>query len=357
MIKSHVCLKRILPILVALLIAVQCQESSSQPTDQAANLSSSNGTSNQRLNQPTNQPAVLLFPPIQPGDGSDLMDRLLEKGVLRVGIRVWPEAVFAPPAFRGISNAATGGTLNGFEVDVARRLAEGLGLELELVEAYPPVIVSDDWRGEWDIALASLVPFDQPLEQTATSIAYSNPYGYFPMGVLVPADNNNIQSVSDLSGRRVGMLEHSAYQRLLSPQDPPLTFRGQPLLLEIPADVQPVALSNLLKAIRQLGQPAEDKEAEVEAIFGPVPILEEAVKSDIPVKLAPQAQNLGYQPVAVATVPQDGLKVDRLLVEINTVLAYLQQKGYLAEIYFRWYRQDYSQWPPTPGQDSPDAQH
>jgi ABC-type amino acid transport substrate-binding protein len=356
MTKSRLCLKFILPILVALLMAVQCQGSSPQATDQATNLSS-NETSNQHLNQPTNQPTVLLFPPIQPGDGSDLMDRLLEKGVLRVGIRVWPEAVFAPPAFRGISNAATGGTLNGFEVDVARLLAEGLGLELELVEAYPPVILSGDWRGEWDIALASLVPFDQPPEQTVTSIAYSNPYGYFPMGILVPAENNSIQTVSDLSGRRIGVLEYSAYQRLLSSQDPPLTFRGQPLLLEIPDDVQPVALSNLLKAIRQLGQPAEDKEADVEAIFGPVPILEEAIKSDMPVKLAPQAQNLGYQPLAVATVPQDGLKVDRLMAEINTVLDYLQQKGYLAEIYFRWYRQDYSQWPPNSGQDSSNAQH
>lgn len=356
MIKSRVCLKLILPILVALLVAVQCQDLSSQATGQTATLTS-NETSNQRLDQPAGQPTVLLFPPIQPGDGSDLLDRLLEKGVLRVGIRVWPEAMFAPPAFRGISNAATGGTLNGFEVDVARLLAEGLGLELELVEAYPPVITSGDWRGQWDIALASLVPFDQPPEQAVASLVYSNPYGYFPIGVLVPAENNNIQSVNDLSGRRVGVLEYSAYQRLVSSPDPPLTFRGQPLLLDIPNDTQPVALSNLPKAIRQLGQPADDKEAEVDAILGPVPILEEAIKSDIPVKLAPQAQNLGYQPLAVAAVPQDGLKVDRLITQINTVLDYLQQEGYLAEIYFRWYQQDYSQWPPTSRQGATDAQN
>ena len=29
--------------------------------------------------------------------------------------------------------------MNGFEVDIARLVAQGLGLELELVEAYPPV--------------------------------------------------------------------------------------------------------------------------------------------------------------------------------------------------------------------------
>jgi hypothetical protein len=31
-------------------------------------------------------------PLFQPGDGTDLMDALLERGVIRVGIRVWPEA-------------------------------------------------------------------------------------------------------------------------------------------------------------------------------------------------------------------------------------------------------------------------
>ena len=90
-------------------------------------------------------PAPVLIPPIQPGDGSDLIDRLLARGVIRVGPRVWPEAEFSPPAFRGFSNAATGGALNGFEVDIARAVAENLGLELELIEAYPPVIASGDW--------------------------------------------------------------------------------------------------------------------------------------------------------------------------------------------------------------------
>ena len=98
----------------------------------------------------------MLNPPIQPGDGTDLIDRLLETGIIRVGIRVWPEANFSPPAFRGASNSITGGALNGFEVDIAHLVAEGLGLELELVEAPPQVITSGNWRGEWDIALASL---------------------------------------------------------------------------------------------------------------------------------------------------------------------------------------------------------
>ena len=310
-----------------------------QPTEQPPN---------QPTSEPTAQPTIVLIPPIQPGDGSDLIDQLLESGLIRVGIRVWPEAGFSPPAFRGFSNAVTGGTLNGFEVDIARLLAEGLGLDLELVEAYPPVIASGDWRGEWDIAIASLTPFDQPPEippgQAGKPLIFSKPYGYMPLGILIPAAENNIQAASDLSGRKVGVLEHSPYQRLLSPGGQSLTVQGQPLLAaEMPPDVQAVGLSNLLKAIRQLDQPESDQEAAVQAIFGPTPIFQEAIKTDLAVKLAPQAQNLGFQPLAVATVPRDGLKVDRLLLEINKILDRLQRRGTLAEVYLRWYEQDLSQ--------------
>jgi polar amino acid transport system substrate-binding protein len=314
-------------LLLLLLLAAQCQPASQPPTQPAERSPSSPPS-----------PTLLLIPPIQPGDGSDLIDRLLERGIIRVGVRVWPGAEFSPPAFRGFSNAVTGGALNGFEVDIAWLVAEGLGLELELVEAYPPVIASGDWRDEWDIAIASLTPFDQSPE----IMAFSRPYGYTPMGVLIPAEADNVQTLGDLSNKKVGVLEYSPYQRLLTPEGRSLTVGGQPLVTPIPTDVQPIPLSNLLKAIHELGESGSEQEAQVDAIFGPAPIFQEAIKSGLPVKLAPQAQNVGFQPLAIAVVPQDGLKVDRLLAEINKILERLQQQGTLAEIYLRWYEQDLS---------------
>ncbi len=318
-------------ILLLFLIAPQCQATS--PPDVS----------------PTPQPPTpspLLIPPIQPGDGTDLIDRLLETGVLRVGIRVWPEANFSPPAFRGFSNAQTGGALNGFEIDVARRVAEGLGLELELVEAPPLVIASGDWRGKWDIAFASLVPFDQPLEDISIrNMVYSQPYGYMPLGVVVPVAQDNIQTLKQLSGRSVGVLEHSASQRLLTPTGGELTVHGQSLIPPLPADMQLVVLSNLLKAIRQLGEPGSEDTPQLDAIFGPTPIFEEAIKSDLPVRLPSEIGQVGGQPMVIATVPQDGLKVERLISEIDNVLARLQRQGDLSEIYLRWYGQDLSQPP------------
>jgi ABC-type amino acid transport substrate-binding protein len=320
-----------LAVLVWLLLlsAAQCQ---------------ANGGDDSRPTPELPTPGLVLIPPIEPGDGSDLIDRLLERGIIRVGIRVWPEAEFSPPAFRGFSNAATGGALNGFEVDIVRAVATNLGLELELIEAYPPVIASGDWRGEWDIALASLVPFDRPPEaETARSLVYSRPYGYMPMGILVPAGNDALDSFAQLSGQRVGLLEHSAYQRLLTEEADRLTVAGKPLLGEATPDLQPVSVSNLQKSIRQLGQAEAEIETQLDAIFGPTPLLEEAVRTELPVRLAANASNVGVQPLVIAAVSQDDLKVERLILEINLILDRLQRRGELAEIYLDWYGRDLSQ--------------
>jgi len=315
--------------LTVLLIATQCQadEQSTTPTETLVT------------------PTIALIPPIQPGDGSDLMDRLLEEGVIRVGIRVWPGADFSPPAFRGFSNAKTGGALNGFEVDVARQIANGLGLELELVEAYPPVLASGDWQGEWDIAIASLVPFDQSPE----IMAYSQAYGYIPTAILVSA-SSRIQGPNDLAGKRIGVLENSASQRLLSAEGVSLTVGDQPILNPLPDTIEPVPVSNLLNTIKQLGNP-NSEEDKVDAVVGPASILQVAVKSDLPVKIL--AQNIGVTPLAIAVVPQDNLKIDRLVTEINKALTRLHRDGTLAEIYLRWYGQDFSQ---TSGSDN-DSPH
>ncbi len=283
------------------------------------------------LPTPTSPPSTLaLIPPLQRGDGSDLLDRLLDNGVIRVGLHVWPEASFSPPAFRGFSNVRTGGALNGFEVDVAREVAAGLGLELELVEAYPSVIATGDWRDQWDIAIASLSPFALPPAAAERGMLFSEPYGYMPLSLLIPASNDTLQSWADLSGRRIGVLEHSLYQRLL---DPNAAISPAP-----PPNLQVIPLNNLPKAIRQLSQP----DSQVEAIFGPKPILEEAIKAEEPVKLAPQATKLGVTPLVIAVAPPQGLKAERLVNEINKVLARLHRQGTLSEMYLRWYNQDLS---------------
>lgn len=280
------------------------------------------------------------IPTISPGDGSDLLDHLLESGEIRVGVRVWPEADFSPPVFRDVAYTEAGGALTGFEVEIARLVAAGLGLDLTLIEADPRRLAAGDWTDEWDIAIASLTPVDQPLPNTAAqSMVYSNPYAFIPIGLLVPKSEDAINDLSQLSGKKVGALEDSIHQRLLTPAGASLTVQQQPFMLPLPADIQPVNLSNLQKSIRQMGQ-SQAGGSQLDAILGPSPMFEQAVDQDLAVQLA--LRRVGMQPLSIAAVPRDDLTVTRLMGEINKIVARLQEQGVLAEIYQRWYGQDLS---------------
>ncbi|MCB0167096.1 MAG: transporter substrate-binding domain-containing protein [Anaerolineae bacterium] len=288
------------------------------------------------------EPATpITIPTIPPGDGSDQLDHLLESGAIRVGVRVWPEAEFSPPVFRDIAYTEAGGALTGFEVEIARLVAAGLGLELTLIEADPQRLETGDWADEWDIAIASLTPVDQPLPGTpAQAMVYSIPYGFMPIGLLVPKAEDPINDLSLLSGKKVGVWENSIHQRLLTPEGATLTVQGQPFMAPLPDGIQPVNLSNLQKSIRQLGQLPAGQD-QLAAILGPAPLFEQAVDQDLAVQLA--LPRVGMQPLSIAVIPHDDLTTIRLIGEINKILARLQEQGVLAEIYQRWYGKDLSQ--------------
>jgi ABC-type amino acid transport substrate-binding protein len=109
-----------------------------------------------------------------------------------------------------------------------------------------------------------------------------------------------------------------------------------------PADLQLIVLGNLAKSIRQFGDATPENQPQAEVLLGPAPMFQEAIASGLPVKLAPQGSQVGLQPLTIAAVPQDDLKVERLMAEINKILERLQRQGTLAEIYLKWYGQDLS---------------
>jgi ABC-type amino acid transport substrate-binding protein len=163
------------------------------------------------------------------------------------------------------------------------------------------------------------------------------------MGLLIPATQSDL-TLPQLEGRRIAMLEHSAYQRLLAAEEQPFTVQANPILKEFPPNVRPAPVSNLIKAIHQLSGDT-DTPPPFDAIFGPAPVFAQAVEAGLPVALVSGWERLGKQPLAVAAVRQEGLQVDRLLAEINRVLDLLEREGILAETSLKWYGEDITRLP------------
>lgn len=117
----------------------------------------------------------------------------LEQGVLKVAM----EGTYPPFTFRD-----EGGELTGFDVDIARALAERLGLEPEFVLTEWSGILGGLQADKYDVILNQVGITPERQE----SIGFSGPYAYSQPQIIVPEEGDfEPQSLADLSGRRVGV--------------------------------------------------------------------------------------------------------------------------------------------------------
>lgn len=110
------------------------------------------------------------------------LDSVRNAGVLRVGVVVIP-----PWALPGPS-----GELVGFEVDVARKLADDLGVRVELVRTSLAGYAGDLGAGRFDIAAAGL----WPTPSSALLVNFSQPYAVNSVELL-----GNTKKLGDKPGR------------------------------------------------------------------------------------------------------------------------------------------------------------
>ena len=117
---------------------------------------------------------------------SSVIDRVIRNGVLRVGL-----SSFVPWAMQDKE-----GQWIGFEVDVATKLAEDMGVKLELVPTKWEGLIPSLITGKFDLIIAGMMG----TPQRALKINFTQPYDYSGMMFLVNKKyQNEIKSIADLN--------------------------------------------------------------------------------------------------------------------------------------------------------------
>lgn len=137
----------------------------------------------------------------QGGGGADQLAQIQEKGELIVAM----EGTWSPWTYHDESDQ-----LIGYDVEVARLIAEKLGVEATFVE------------GEWDGLFAGLdagrydmvVNGVEITEERAEKYDFTDPYAYIRTAVIVDGDNDQIQSFEDLKGKKTANTISSTYAEL-----------------------------------------------------------------------------------------------------------------------------------------------
>lgn len=135
------------------------------------------------------------------GAGEDLLSRIKAKGEIVVAM----EGTWAPWTYHDEED-----NLVGYDVEVAKLIAEKLGVKASFIE------------GEWDGLLAGLdsgrydimVNGVDITEERQKKYDFSTPYAYNRTAVIVKGDYDEIQSLEDLDGKHTANTISSTYAEL-----------------------------------------------------------------------------------------------------------------------------------------------
>lgn len=103
------------------------------------------------------------------------------------------------------------GELVGFDVDVAKRVAELLGVEVKFVNPSWSAVPTGLRAKKYDVSIGSMTPSSAP----DTRLAFADPYYYTQAQLMVKRGTAPLATVEDLKGKTVGCGAATTYQDFL----------------------------------------------------------------------------------------------------------------------------------------------
>ena len=231
----------------------------------------------------------------------DVLAQIKERGKLVIAM----EGEWQPWTYHDES-----GALTGFDVEVGALIAEGLGVEPEYKETAWDGILAGVDSGRFDIACNGV----GYTEERAQSYNFSTPYVYTEMVLVVRDDNEDIQSLDDLKGKKTANSPNSTYAMRAEAAGAEVTYvdtLGETMsMLE---DGRVEATLNAKDSVDSYL--AEHPEAKIKVV-----------------------QTVAGEPVAVPM--QKGESTETLKAEIDRILEEARQNGKLAELSEKYFGRD-----------------
>jgi len=128
----------------------------------------------------------------------------------------------------------TYGEMKGFDVDVAKAVADELGLEVCFATPDWDLVTAGSWGDRWDISIGSMTP----TLTRAEVVTFSTPYVYTPAQFAATADSG-ITTWADLDGQAICLAAATTY---LDWMNGTLTITEDAIFTDPPSDITIVEL-------------------------------------------------------------------------------------------------------------------
>ncbi|MBQ9263258.1 MAG: transporter substrate-binding domain-containing protein [Clostridia bacterium] len=142
--------------------------------------------------------AAMAVTALAQADQPDLLARVREKGTLTIAT----EGAWSPWTYHDET-----GALTGFDIEIGALIAEKLGVEPDYKETDWGAILAGVDSGRFDMACNGVDYTDDRAEK----YAFTDPYVYTEIVLVVRDDNEDIHTIDDLNGRTSANSPNSTY--------------------------------------------------------------------------------------------------------------------------------------------------
>lgn len=131
----------------------------------------------------------------------DLLETIQKRGTIIVGL----EGDWAPWSYVDENDELT-----GYDVEVAKAIADKLGVEIQIVPGEWDGLFAGMDAGRYDMVVNGV----EVTEERADKYDFSTPYAYIRTALIVKGDNDSIKTFEDLKGKKTANSIASTYMSL-----------------------------------------------------------------------------------------------------------------------------------------------
>lgn len=278
------------------------------------------------------------------GGGASQADNLLDAIKERGYILVSTDPNYAPQSFLNTegsrsddtscpSDALTTAEMQGFDVDVAKAIGEGLGVETCFATPDWDVITAGSWADKWDVSVGSMTVTTARQQ----ALDFSVPYYYTPAMIAVRADAG-IGSLDDLAGQALCVGTATTYESWLSGNMDELGLPAASIYADAP-DVTVVPLSTDQECAQAIAAGREDFVGYVTSDT----VVNANIAEDFPVVKLGSA--VFSEDLAAAVDKSSTLPTASLLAEIDKIITGMHNDGTLTALSNEWFGEDITKVP------------
>jgi polar amino acid transport system substrate-binding protein len=256
-----------------------------------------------------------------PAAADDLLADIMTNGAIRIST----DANYEPQSFLN-----SDGEFIGFDIDVAKEIANRLGVEAEFVTPDWDLLTAGNWGGQWEMSVGSMTVTTARQEV----LVFAAPAYYYTPAQFAASTDSGVTTLADLNGKTVCVGVSTTYETWLGGDLDSLGLPAESYYADPPSDVSIIPLQTDNECAQQI----QAGRNEFQAFLTSNTVVEAAIREGVAVQRVGSpvfSENLG-----VAFDRASEKDPASLVAKVGEIIAEMHADGTLSGFSMEWFGED-----------------